>query len=40
MPSILEQLSFELTEPASEPLEQLLTEERMRDSAEELTDAA
>ena len=40
MPPIVEQLSFELPEPASDHLEQLLAGEQDRDSAEELSDAA
>ena len=37
---IIEQLSFELPEPASEHLEQLLAEELERDAAQEPSDAA
>jgi len=40
MPPILEQLSFELPEPASDHLERLLTEELESQAAEELSDAA
>ncbi|WP_346380929.1 hypothetical protein [Microbacterium sp.] len=40
MPPIVEQLGFELPEPASDHLEQLLAEELERDAAQELSDAA
>ena len=40
MPPIVEQLRFELPEPASDRLEQLLAEELEREGAEELPDAA
>jgi hypothetical protein len=40
MPPIVEQLSFELPERASDHLEQLLAEEMEREGPEELTDAA
>lgn len=40
MPPIVEQLSFELPEPASPELERLLAEELARTTTEELTDAA
>lgn len=37
---ILDQLTFDWLEPASEEHEQLLAEELERDAAQELTDAA
>lgn len=39
MPPIVEQLSFELPEPASHQLEELLAEDLERDATEELSDA-
>ena len=40
MPPIVEQLNFELPEPASDHLEELLVEELEREATEELSDAA